>query len=181
MIVLLTEEPSMRILLRSLITRSWPASNEGVDWQIIAHQGKADLERKIAPKMSSWNFRDPHFIILRDNDGGDCLKLKARLSALAAKSGKPHQVRIVCQELESWLIGDLSAVKAAYPKAPVRDAAAKFRDPDKLGNVSDELSILTGELAKVERAALVSAHLEPSRNRSRSFQVLFKTLQQHLG
>lgn len=181
MIVILTEEPSMRIVLRSLIIGGWPARHEGVDWQIISHSGKADLERKMVRKMNTWNFGDPHFIILRDNDGGDCRLLKDRLSALAASSGKPHHVRIVCQELESWLIGDLSAVKAAYPKARIKDAVAKFRDPDRLGNASEELSSITGDRTKVERAALVAPHLEPARNRSRSFQVMVKTLQQHLG
>jgi hypothetical protein len=181
MIVILTEEPSMRIVLRTLMARTWPARHEGVDWQIISHQGKADLERKMERKMSTWNYGDPHFIILRDNDGSCCQQLKKRLIAKAASTGKPHHVRIVCQELESWLIGDLTAVKAAYPRARVRDAVAKYRNPDSLGNASEELSILTGDPAKVERAALIAPHLVLQRNRSRSFQVLIETLEKHLG
>lgn len=181
MIVVLTEEPSMRVFLHSLISRHWPDLLEGVHWQIIAHHGKADLERKISKKMISWNYGEPHFIILRDNDGGDCSILKERLSVLARSSGKPHNIRIVCQELESWFIGDLAAVKAAYPKIRSREAAAKFRNPDKLGNASEELSNLTGDPTKVERSHLISAHLDPERNRSQSFQVLFRTLRHQLG
>lgn len=57
--------------------------------------------------------------------------------------------RIVIEELESWYFGDWYAVRLAYPHAPA-DIPGKrvYRDPD-----------------------AIAPHLEPARNRSRSFQV----------
>lgn len=47
---------------------------------IIHHQGKSDLERSYPRKMKEWREKDVRFIILRDNDGSDCLVLKKGLS-----------------------------------------------------------------------------------------------------
>ena len=30
-----------------------------------------DLEKNIVPKMKRWNYGDPHFVVLRDQDGGE--------------------------------------------------------------------------------------------------------------
>jgi hypothetical protein len=55
MIVILTEEPSMRAALETLFAKHWPARARGVDWMVISHEGKADLERKMEEKMRCWN------------------------------------------------------------------------------------------------------------------------------
>ena len=138
MIVLLTEEPSMSAFLESILPGLWPSSIRGVHWMVLSFQGKADLENLITRKLRQWHYGHPHFVILRDNDGGDCLATKQRLRDLAEASGKPFHVRIVCQQLESWLLGDLQAIERAYPRAAIRDKA-KFRTPDRLANASQEL------------------------------------------
>ncbi len=181
MIVFLTEEQSMRVTLRALLAGFRPNLLEGLDWQILVFEGKADLEKKFADRMRCWNHGDPHFVILRDNDGGDCQVLKARLADKAATSGKRFHIRIVCQELESWFLGDCLAVTAAYSSCGFSNDTAKYRNPDRINNASQELASLTGDFAKVNRAAFISPHLDPPRNRSRSFQVLFETIQQLFG
>ncbi len=170
----------MTPVLRQLLLELWPDATEGFDWHIIAHQGKADLEANMAKKMESWNYNSPHFIILRDNDGGDCTALKARLRELIEQTGKPHHIRIVCQELEAWFLGDLAAVEAAYPgsKATTLENRNQYRHPDRPFNASQLIDNLTGTFAKVARAEQIAAHLDISSNRSRSFQVLIRTLQQ---
>lgn len=168
----------MASTLKELVPKVWPEAVFGVDWIPVYFQGKKDLERNICPKMKNWNYGDPHFIILRDQDGADCKALKQALTKLAENGEKPFQIRIVCQELESWFLGDLDAVETAYPesKASKQSGIAKFRQPDKLTNASDELKKLTGASGKVGRAASIAKHLDPTRNKSHSFGVLLNTL-----
>ena len=177
MIVILTEEESMKQYLEVIIPKLWPGSTEGVNWIVLSFQGKTDLEKSVPRKMASWNYGNPHFIILRDNDGGNCSEIKKKLRDIVNPFQKPFHVRIVCQALESWLLGDLEAVKLAYPGATVRKKA-KFRKPDQLTNASQELEKLVCERAKTLRAKKIGGHSDFEKNTSQSFNVFIKTLQQ---
>lgn len=178
MIVLLTEEKSMRECLKVIIPQLWPDSIEGLNWFVLSFQGKSDLKKSIPKKMKGWkNYGKPHFIILQDNDGGNYFATKQELCTIANPYDKPFHVRIVCQELESWLLGDPEAIRRAYPEARIR-ARAKFRKPDKLGNASQELGRLINIQTKVQRAQNISQHLDLTKNNSKSFNVFIKTLQQ---
>jgi Domain of unknown function (DUF4276) len=176
MIIILTEERSMEETIRSLVNRHRPNFAEGLDWFVFSYNGKSDLERNIVTRMRHWNYGEPQFLILRDADGGDCQRIKQDLSALADPCGKPYKIRIVCQELESWFLGDSVAVRSAYPRSRFSNEAAAYRNPDQLGNAAEELARLTGDRTKVGRARLIAPHLSPDRNCSRSFQVFFETL-----
>lgn len=178
MIVLFTEEPSMKATLEELIRRHFPEAVEGWNWLVIDYNGKSALEKRFPARMKNWAFGEPVFVVLRDADGGDCRQIKTRLERLASLAGKRFKVRVVCQELESWFIGDSEAVRTAYPLCRFTNELAKYRNPDRLNNVSQELARLTGEAAKVPRAREIAAHLDPARNRSRSFQAFFSTLQE---
>lgn len=171
----------MRVTLESLITRYFPQRVQDLDWMVLAFSGKSDLEKNIPKKMRGWKWGNPFFIILRDADGGDCVASKEHLTGLAKPCGPDYKIRVVCQELESWFIGDSEAVKKAYPRCAFSNETERYRNPDRMTNASQELSKLTGDQTKLHRAKSISVYLEPSRNRSRSFQVLFETLQQHLG
>jgi len=178
MIVLLTEEKSMRECLKVIIPQLWPDSIEGLNWFVLSFQGKSDLKKSIPKKMKGWkNYGKPHFIILQDNDGGNYFATKQELCTIANRCGKPFHVRIVCQELESWLLGDPEAIRRAYPQARI-PARAQFRKPDKLGNASQELGRLINIPTKVQRAQNISQHLDLTKNNSKSFNVFIKTLQQ---
>lgn len=178
MIVFLVEEESMSVTIRQVLSKICADSIEGVDWLSLHFQGKQDLERNIRPKMKSWNFGNPHFIILRDQDGADCKILKEKLRLIAAESTWPHHIRIVCQELESWFLGDLNAVERAYPdsKASQHINKAKFRAPDRLPNASQILEDLTGISGKVGRAHAIAEHLILDQCRSASFHVMLNTV-----
>jgi hypothetical protein len=119
------------------------------------------------------------FVILHDQDSHDCKNLKADLNSLCSQSGRKETIiRIVCRELESWLLGDLGAIDQYLETvrfSKMQDKA-KYRNPDQIGNPSQELTTLLRDSGKVRRARAVSAHMEPSRNTSRSFQVFLKTL-----
>ena len=182
MIVLFTEEASMTPVLKRVMQATRPSAIEGVDWIIIAHRGKPDLHKNLVRKMREWNYGNPHFIILQDNDGGDCYHSKKKILELCTQTNKPYHVRIVCQELESWFIGDLNAVEKAFPKSHATKEARrpKFCNPDTLNKPSEIIAKLTdtGDSAKVGRAEVISKFLALESNRSPSFQLLIATLRQ---
>jgi hypothetical protein len=180
MIVIFTEEKSMKATLEELIGRFFPHSKEGTNWFCIPFNGKSDLETNFPLKMKRWPGR-PFFIILRDNDSGDCQKRKSHLTQLALPTQKNFKVRIVCQELESWFLGDAQAVKAAYPQSENFAEKAKYRNPDNPRiKPSEELANITGNSLKVSRASSIARHMDPETNTSASFRVFFKTLRAHL-
>ena len=111
-LVVLTEESSMKTTLEHLLPKL------GIDLNrvtIIAHDGKSDLERSIPRKLRGWLAPGTRFLILRDNDRGDCRARKAHLASLVDAGGKTGQakVRIVCQELEAWFLADVPALVSA--------------------------------------------------------------------
>lgn len=176
MIVFLIEEPSMSPVVKKLMEELWPSGREGLHWQIITYQGKLDLQKNMARKMTGWNYNDPHFIILRDNDGADCFVLKKKLLDLVAETNKPHHVRLVCQHLEAWFLGDLAAVEAAFPqsKATALQERNPYRTPDEAANAEQLLEDLIGNTGKVGHAESIARHLSLYANRSPSFQAFLR-------
>ena len=183
MIVFLTEEESMKVTLEKLISRKWPASIPGIQWIVLSFQGKSDLEKNISLKMMGWNYGAPHFVILRDQDGGGCKAVKATLHEKAKLCGRPFTVRVVCNELESWFLGELDVVEAAYPKSKAgkHKQIAKFRVPDALENANQELEKLVQVAGKVGRAEVIASFFDPTKCTSNSFQVFWRTATELLG
>ena len=178
-IVFLLEEPSMVELLRGVLPKVFPDWVENQHRIAVPHSGKSDLEASVPRKLRAWNVPGDRFVIMRDNDGGDCRAHKQRLLGLAAvRPADQVLVRIVCQELEGWFLGDLEAVAQAYPVADrqLKARPRKYHDPDRMTNASDELRLLTEVPGKVGRAKTISAHLSIEANLSRSFQVFIAGL-----
>ena len=112
-VVFLLEEASMRDLLDGLLPRLYP----NMEFMCLAHEGKSDLEKSIPRKLRAWREPGVGFVILRDNDGGDCVRLKRRLLQSCQQAGRPDTlVRIVCQELEAWYLGEPDALADAFGK-----------------------------------------------------------------
>lgn len=178
MIVFLTEEPSIKPVLVQIMNNITPNGVEGIDWSIQTFSGKADLKSNFPKKMKGWTYNDPHFIIMRDNDGADCIALKDKFTKLAEPINKPFNIRIVCQELESWFIGDLNAVELAYPssKAMTYQQKSKYRDPDKLTNAAEELEKIVQVKSKLGKAEKIAPHLNLLNNTSNSFNILMSTV-----
>lgn len=174
MMVFLLEEASMGDFLRGYLPKLVPDWSEGVDFRLVIHEGKQDLEKSIPRKLRGWK-GDARFVIVRDNDGADCRALKTRLAKLCQKEGRPDTlVRLVCQELESWYLGDLKALSQAYarPSLAAQDRKSTYRDPDAVGNASQEVQRLVSEFQKGDGARRIAPLLDHRTNRSRSFQVL---------
>ena len=173
----------MDAALRNLLPKLFPEFLEYEHWLIIHHQGKSDLERSYPRKMREWREPGVRFIIFRDNDGADCVALKQRLVSKVPDNAPEYLVRIVCQELEGWFLGDLDAVAAAYPFAARHRSFKSLskKDPDELTNASELMKHLTGTQAKVSRASMIAQHMQPANNRSISFHVFVKGLGRFLA
>lgn len=170
-IVFLLEEHSMKVLLDQLLPRLFP----DLSFLCLKHEGKQDLERSIPIKLRAWNVPGDRFVVLRDNDGGNCKQLKSRLSTLCREAGRPDTlVRIACQELEAWYLGEPEAMAEAYENNSLRQISskAKYRDPDSVPCPSEELTRLVPEFQKVSGARKMGSHLSMERNASQSFRVL---------
>jgi hypothetical protein len=189
---LLVEEASAEAALQHLIPKIVP----GVTFVIHPHQGKADLLAKLADRLRgyrTWLTEEYRIGVLIDEDrhSAGCLDLKQRLEEAAqaarlrtrATATTPAEVqvvnRIAVEELEAWFFGDVPAIVAAYDRVPITlDRRQPYRDPDaikggtweRLERVLQDAGHYRGGLPKVEVARKIAEHMEPARNRSRSFR-----------
>ena len=92
-------------------------------------------------------------------------------------------VRLVCQELESWYLGDLAALSQAYGDLKINSPAhrKRFSDPDSWQKPSVEVARLAPAFQKGSGARLMGAVLQPSANHSASFQVFVSGLERLTG
>lgn len=176
-LVFLLEEPSMKELLEELLPRLFPGWCSGTHFLCVTHEGKTDLDRSIPRKLTAWRTPGDRFVIVRDNDTASCLDLKKKLMRSCSQSGRPDTlVRLVCQELESWYIGDLEAVATAYeePKIDTPANRKRYAVPDDWAKPSVEIKRLVPAFQKRSGARLMGQHLEPDSNRSHSYRIFLQ-------
>jgi hypothetical protein len=166
MLVIFTEEESMKVTIKEILDKLGIS-----DTLIIAHQGVSDLERSLPKKLRAWRDPSAKFLIIRDNDDGNCRERKAKILKIAEEAGRLAQtkVRIVCQELEAWFVGDVSALDASNYLDKQVPSKLKVCDPDTLSKPSIELNKLKRGYGKVTGAARIAAKMSVDENRSQSF------------
>ena len=125
-------------------------------------------------------------VVVVDLDNKDCMALKQELlRVLNACNPRPKTLfRIAIEESEAWLLGDRSALKAAYPHA--REPVLNGYTQDSICGTWEVLAeaVHAGGSVQLERAGWQSAgrakcdwarritrHMDVERNRSVSFQV----------
>jgi len=170
----------MERFLKELLPRLCPELDLFQDCVFIWHEVKQDLERSIPRKLRGRNVTDDLFVIIRDQDSGDCVVIKQHLVDLCTQAGKsPALVRIACRELESWYLGDLAAVGCAYdsPNLHRRQGSRKYRNPDSLGSPAKELKQLIPEFTKLKGATAIGKEISLEANKSHSFNVLLSGIQ----
>lgn len=173
-LVCLLEEPSAEEMLRAVLPRILP---QGVEARFIVFEGKQDLEKQIERRLRYWKKPDSVFLVMRDQDAGDCHAIKNGLRGKVKKAGKEDLtvIRIACHELESFYLGDLRAVEQGLE---VRNLSKhqdkqKYRHPDKLANAAQELKSLTKVYQKVSGSRAIAPFLDvEGQNKSNSFNVL---------
>lgn len=189
---ILVEERSAEAALGSIVPR---IVGPETSFAIHSYQGKGDLLSKLPARLrgySRWMPEDWRILILIDADGRDCLPQKETLESVVGRAGLLTRrvsagsecgfqvsARLAIEELEAWFFGDVEALCAAYPRlSPSLARQAAYRDPDAiLGGTWEALErelqragYHTGGLSKIKAAREISIHMDPARNRSRSFQ-----------
>jgi len=181
-LVFFLEEPSAQRMLEGVLPRLIPAD---VFVRYVVFQGKSDLEKQLVRKLRYWLLPDSVFVVMRDQDAGDCQDIKMRLVDLCSQAGRNEAlVRVACRELESFYLGDLEAVEHGLSIRGLasKQGQRKYRNPDRLGSPSEELNKLTkGKYQKVAGSRAIGVHLNLENNSSRSFIVLLSGIKKVLG
>lgn len=171
-LVFFLEEKSAEIMLDGILPKILP---ENVNYQCITFEGKQDLEKRLPKRLKAWLHADKtQFIVLRDQDSGDCKKIKEKLRKICVDAGRPHTlIRIACHELESFYLGDLQAVSRAFDKPNIvrLQQKKKFRNPDQLPNPVQELEKLI-EYQKISGSRKIAPYMDIDNNSSISFNML---------
>lgn len=179
MLIFLLEERSMKEVLDIMLPQILP---EDVEYRTIPHSGKSDLQKSIPHKLKAWNQPDTKFVIVQDQDSGDCVQVKRFLEELSRPSGREVLIRIACRELEAWYWGDLKAVSMAYGKDVTKlSAKVKYRDPDRLGNPKEELQKLFPGHQQLSGARRIAAHMNIEENASTSFRFFISGVRRICG
>jgi len=179
-IVFLLEELSAKEMLKGLLPRLAPEIN----YRCIVFEGKQDLEKNVIKKIRAYRVPDSQFVVLRDQDAGDCHIIKQKLLELCKQSNKPDSlVRIACRELESWYLADLKAVEQGLNISGLikQQNNKKYRAPDYLQSPSIELKKLTkNQYQKVSGSRKIGTHLNLTNQRSKSFRVFIEGIRKIL-
>jgi len=188
----LVEEPSAEAALRNIVPK---IVGKDATFDVHPFQGRDDLEKQLPKRLkgySQWLPADWRIVILVDKDDDECHQLKNRLEAIARNAnlitkssvpaGAAFQVmnRLAIEELEAWFLGDVEAIRKAYPRISASlTHKAKYRNPDAVRGGTKEA--LHRELNRagyhpsgvppIDTARKISAHMDPERNMSKSFQV----------
>lgn len=175
-LIVFTEEPSMKVTVGE-ITKKLGIDLRGV--RIISFDGVGNLEKDLPAQLRAIA-KDPSAkaLILRDNDNGNCADHKARLDQMVRQAGMTgrSRIRIVCQMLEGWFIGDTDALtksKHLHKPIPKRLRAC---NPDDQANPKAELRNLRDGYTEIKGAQAIAPHLTLSGNRSKSFNHTLQAL-----
>lgn len=158
--VFFLEEPSAREMLRGVLPKILP---EEIVAQFVVFEGKQDLEKRLPIRLRAWRQPETVFVVLRDQDSGNCFKIKASLNAKCAQAGRQDVlVRIACHELETFYLGDLAAVSTAIgPKSLSKNQQkVKYRNPDRLANPAQELKRIAPTYQKVSGSRAIGPYMD---------------------
>lgn len=175
-IVFFLEEKSAKECLSALMPKLLEGRTD-IEFRCITFDGKCDLDKNLERCIRYWRAPDTCFVVIRDQDAGDCRKIKKAIKEKCKAAGRPDTlIRIACRELEAFYMGDINAVRQAFPRCTASPTAKKFRNPDGIGAPAEELRKITnGEYQKIGGSRKISPLLKlDGSNRSQSFNTLIR-------
>ena len=195
------EEPSAEEALKHLLPK---ILLKDVSYEFHTFQGRDEMLKELPKRLKGeqWIPNDWRIVVLIDEDREDCHQLKEKLETAAHEAGfvtksrasqsENFQVvnRLAIEELEAWFFGDIVALHAAYPRISENlQSKARYRNPDAIrGGTYEALEHLLlqknyyrGRIPKSTVAQNIARHMEPDRNKSRSFQVFVEGLKACVG
>ena len=138
-IEILVEDRSGKLLLESLVPRIIGEQGQPHTWRLIPYRGIGsippglkdvpDPSRRVLlnrlPALLHGYGRTPGIdavVVVVDNDERDCREFLGELREVHARCHPaPRTVfRLALEEIESWYLGDLAAVRSAYPNVKPR-------------------------------------------------------------
>lgn len=188
----LVEGPSERVFVEQWAPRAF----RGHEFVVRPHQGKGTLPQNLDAKPDPKHrglldllpatlrayaatpaLAADGVLVLVDADDADYSALEARLIDIAVQTLPLRVVvRFAVEELEAFYLGDLRALKAAFPRADLAKATAYV--PDSIVGTAEFFGDVIGDdgLRKVVWAESMGARLttKPSQSRSPSFRSLCK-------
>lgn len=191
-IEILVEEQSAEEALRHLLPRLLKNRARA---RVINLGSKYKLLKVLPERLAAYSQRiasgeSLRVVVLVDRDDDDCEQLKAGLERMTAAVGLPTKSspaadgrfivlnRIVIEELESWFIGDPSALRKAFTSLPkIEQNSGIFRNPDNGGSWEalhrflKKHGIYKSSFPKIDAARRIAPHMDIQQNRSRSFQI----------
>jgi hypothetical protein len=186
---LIVEEPSAEEAMKHLLPK---IVGTRARIKVINMRSKSRLLRDLPLRLRAYrkridNGEDLRIFVLLDRDEDDCEALKKKLEDMArgaklttktypGADGRFVAVnRIVVEELESWFIGDTEALRKAFPSLP-GTFPGNFSNSDnggtweRLHRFLKKTGIYRSSYPKIEAARKIAPHIDPGRNRSRSFR-----------
>lgn len=176
-LIFMLEEPSMKVLLDELVPRLVPGWRANEHFLCVKHEGKSDLDKSLARKLKAWQTPGDRFMVVRDNDNADCKVIKQRYIRMCQSCGRSDTlVRLVCQELEAWYLGDLTALADLYGDQKLVSPAMqkRYTEPDQWQKPSAELDRHIPSFQKSSAARGMASRMNLDHNRSRSFNVFLQ-------
>lgn len=175
-IVFLVEEESMKTFLATIEPSVRRLLNlQGKGMLYLSFKGKDKLRKKAAKQIRAYRdtYPDCRFVVLCDQDADDCKALKKVFQDIIDQCGvaKRSRIRIVCKELEAWLLGDRPALEAAFPNSQIDKKA--YANPDNVSNPKKLVLRKTGSSVPTKIARQVGSKMSVDsikRNRSASFR-----------
>ena len=156
--------------------------------RIYSHQGKQDLERALQTTLPVISKKQgARILVTRDQDSDNCRALKKKLQDLiAGQCACVYKIRIVCRELECWMLGDMEAIAKAYPRFKPEQYQHKtdFREVDLIADAPERLLRMIPELKenkslpKISFAKNVAHHMTLDDNTSVSFKHFVAAIRQ---
>jgi hypothetical protein len=171
-----TEEPSAKNVFEAILPKLLP---NDVTFRVYPHQGKQDLEKALKTTLPSiCKMPGARILVTRDQDSEDCVEVKERIrDVIADRCSCGYYIRIICRELESWFLGDLEAIRDAFPRFKPDNYSNKadFRNVDKINQPNRYLLKIIPEysgretLPKLEVSETIAPLLDLDSNKSHSF------------
>jgi len=180
-LIFLLEELSAKETLDIILPKILP---KAVEFLCIPHEGKSDLQNSIPRKLRNWKEPNIKFVIVHDKDSNDCIKLKTELKNLAKNSHRGDTlVRIICTELESWFLGDLTAVEKAFGiNLSKKKNKAIYRNPDNnIQNAKQELRKLIPQYQPISGSRKIAPEMNFKDNKSKSFHVFMDGVKRYVS
>ncbi len=186
----LVEEPSMEEALRHIMPR---ILRDRARFKTINMRNKGRLLKELPKRLRAYRKRiqggeNLKIVVLVDRDSDDCHTLKQRLETIADEAGLATKTavrdqgdfqvvtRIAIEELEAWFMGDIGALIATFSSLNSARFPNNFNNPDnggtweRLHRFLKRKGIYRNSYPKIDAARKIARHMEPERNRSRSFQ-----------